>query len=264
MLKSDHSPNSSNAALPKADGRVSSGKAFDGLMSSFTIKTPKPWTMVQGFEDQHPSKRPGRAVKEGSIQSNPAERGARPRQLVPRMPAPQDPPPYSLGARRASASGDRAWIESYGLVPNHNFKATKIIQHYPSAGAPANPSQSSSPIESTGRRSSPTHGDHIRSNSVPIVVGASTAHVDTRNAHRNLTFHSLEFDNGMMRAAPEGQGASLKNATTFVASEYQHQLAPVERPAKRSRSSDIQPSSGVETSIEAAQLLLDFTKIANA
>jgi hypothetical protein len=63
----------------------------------------------------------------------------------------------------------------------------------------------------------------------------------------------------MMRAASEGQGISMKTATTFVASEYQHQLAPLERTAKRSRSSD-----AVETSLEAAQLLLDFTKIANA
>lgn len=260
MLKSDQSPSSASASMPKADGRVSGGKTFDGLMSSFTIKTHKPWTMVQGYDDQLSAKKASRSLIDVAIQPNKpihhSERASQHRQLAPRMPVSHDPPPYALGARRASANGDRAWIESFGLIPNHNFKATKIIQHYP-ATVPIPPVHTPSPVETTARRSNPPLAEHARSNSVPSVSPVADAQVH----RRNLTFHCLQFDNGTMRPAHDGQGTPL-NATTFVPSEYQHQLAP-ERPAKRSRSAERLSGSG-EASLEAAQLLLDFTKIANA
>ncbi len=204
---------------PQTSPRRRASKAertYDNLVSSFTIRTAKPWTMVSGYDGQ------GMAMKVRQT----ASRGGK-RASIPTLPAVN---PYTLGARRASANGDRALIESLGLIPNQSFKATKIIQHYP----PSTEEVIAIPIEPEAKKQnrSPIGIDRPRSRSEAEACNG-----------KPLTFHSLKFSN---TAAKQDTKTSQPQ---FIVSEYQKQVHPKRKMAPRP-----------ETTLEAAQLLLDFTR----
>lgn len=229
------------------------------MMSSFTIKTAKPWTVVSGFDEQ------GGIIKDtgsGPVRSRSSPMNARRSSSQSRSNlAPPEVNPYTLGARRASANGDKTWIESYGLIPNHHFKTQKIIQYGP-AGEKRRSGGGGSP-------------DNILP-PPPLLRGDE---IEQPPIRKSFTFHCLQFDNGVLRPASGGAHDGPFTRATFVPSEYQRRV-----PCRRSIPMPVvppmmgmmvspplpqQPSPPtatvvvppVEASLEAAHILLDLTRI---
>lgn len=269
MLKSDNS--SAASAGGKSSGEPRSAKGIDNLMSSFTIKTAKSWTMVSGFEDSTGTHRQ-RQYTSHPAAHQPVRRPAPAVHNIHRHIAPKAPEmsPFALGARRASASGDKAWIESYGLIPNHHFKAQKIIQHFPPVPLPVPAvARMEPPIKRQSLEGEDSTRYSARSMSLPPLSDQSTSgedsdHPISARGKRNLTFHSLEFDNGVLKQVAKSEASDVPamsySRATFVPSEYQHRVSPTQKAnAVQSAVSMASP----EASLEAAHILLDFTRINN-
>lgn len=277
MLKSDNSGTTS--APGKSSGEPRSAKAIDNLMSSFTIKTAKSWTMVSGFEDSNGTHRQKQYTTH-PVAHHPVRRPTLPnmhngqhRHIAPKAP---EMSPFALGARRASASGDKAWIESYGLIPNHHFKAQKIIQHFPPPPQPQTvvrmglepmaKRQSIDKLDGTDLHDSTMYP--ARSMSLPLSDPATSSedsdHHHITRGKKNLTFHSLEFDNGVLKQVAKSEASDAPamsySRATFVPSEYQHRVSPTQ--AKPSL--PVVSMASPEASLEAAHILLDFTRINNS
>lgn len=277
MLKSDSS--SAAGAAGKSSGEPRSTKGIDNLMSSFTIKTAKSWTMVSGFEDSTGTHRQRQYTSHPAAQQ-PVRRPAPAMHTIHRQIAPKAPEmsPFALGARRASASGDKAWIESYGLIPNHHFKAQKIIQHFPPVPPPGvPPAVVATRMEPPSKRQSLEGEDNTRysarSMSLPPLSDPSTSGEDCEHpivgrGKRNLTFHSLEFDNGVLKQVAKSEASDVPSMSysraTFVPSEYQQRVSPTHK-ARPTATVSTKPTTvsmaSPEASLEAAHILLDFTRI---
>lgn len=286
MLKSDNS--GAATAASKASGEPRTAKGIDNLMSSFTIKTAKSWTMVSGFEDSNGTHRQKQytthPVAHQSVRRPIPTMMNGHRHIAPKAP---EMSPFALGARRASASGDKAWIESYGLIPNHHFKAQKIIQHFPphQVPAPSAPGIAVKPsLEPAAKRPSVDKSDNdlrdgtrytARSMSLPLSDPSTSSEesdhpISNSRGKRNLTFHSLQFDNGVLKQVAKSEAsdvrAMLYNRSTFVTSEYQQRVSPTQGAKEKARRESTPVQSAVsmaspEASLEAAHILLDFTRI---
>lgn len=229
MLKSDRSPVSTSRVTD------SSHKKIESLMSSFMVKTSKPWTYVDGpgLEERRPS----RHNETGEL-----------------------PSPYLLGARRASAHTDKAVVESYGLVPNHHFKAPRTLHPPPTpheASAlmtkmiPSKWISMNTSVENGKKRinSSPIENKHKKARSSSLPAGSSSPISESETPKRSLTFHCLEFDAGSLR--PVSRVSTTQTANNlqifepkFIQSEYMQRTGPQQ----------------AEATLEAAQLLLDLTR----
>lgn len=233
MLQSD--VGSPSLPAPQVADSKPHGPA-EGMMSSFTIKTAKPWTVV------NPD---GRAVREKSASVC---------------------APY---ARPSVAPGKE-------LAPPRETKWVNLTTDHAAQLRTAPP----------GRRRSPSTRSHS------LCGDGSRA-----PRKQKITFHCLEFNNGVLRAADRARSSSSNDSSplkpTFIASEYQQRLqparphkeaalqpgqgrfrtvfhdsshcfAPTPPPSALSRppSADSVPAAGPADNLEAAHILLDFTRSA--
>lgn len=195
QTESNQSPCVSNSS-PVRTG--SEPDRYDGMVSSFTIKTSKPWTYVNVHED----KGMGRSSRHAGVRS--ASLGSSPPYTTSPASMMSSGGPIRVPRRQGSADGTHKWTNVTG------------------------------PGELSRKRSS---GD-----------------ADT-TPRKGLTFHCLEFQNGSLRQVSRTPSSSDASAgivqTTFIPSEYQERVSPplpgpkMEQPA-----------------LEAAQILLDFTRSA--